>query len=405
MSEDIKVTDGTILEALNNKVDLDGGNYKGSELEAYIHEHCSGLNERNITNCITEIPNKIKLEFNNGTLTLKAGSIVTVPNGVGVFNETTIESDITSSAAGVAGYRLLFCKVDTKSITNVHADSCYSGDVAPSGTTYQMWYNTSENRLYIDMSKTGNWTLWQDGTLPIARLISDGTKITSIDQIFNGIGYIGSHIWVDKGVKFLSPNGRNEDGTLKSTELTTTQLRTFTRALNSTSPVWLTTGSIAISGGISYDPVTNFVVVNNGAWIGACEIGLLTDKNGVIKEFKPKLPFRAVDYSDALLKRDKAEITTWGMPDYSRVINYVSGVYSTNPITLQYNAFIEFYRNGAGADVGVNFVVTYKGVATTHYLSTRWENRWIFPIPKGASVYTGDGNTVVGMYIYPVVGE
>ena len=42
MSEDIQVTDGTILEALNNKVDLDGGNYKGSELEAYIHEHCVG---------------------------------------------------------------------------------------------------------------------------------------------------------------------------------------------------------------------------------------------------------------------------------------------------------------------------------------------------------------------------
>lgn len=42
MSEDIKVTDGTVLEALNNKVDLDGGNYKGSPLEAYIHEHCGG---------------------------------------------------------------------------------------------------------------------------------------------------------------------------------------------------------------------------------------------------------------------------------------------------------------------------------------------------------------------------
>lgn len=41
MSEDIKVTDGTILEALNGKVDLDGGNYKGSALEEYIHEHCS----------------------------------------------------------------------------------------------------------------------------------------------------------------------------------------------------------------------------------------------------------------------------------------------------------------------------------------------------------------------------
>lgn len=33
MSEDIKVTDGTILESLNGKVDLDGGNYRGSGLE------------------------------------------------------------------------------------------------------------------------------------------------------------------------------------------------------------------------------------------------------------------------------------------------------------------------------------------------------------------------------------
>lgn len=42
MSEDINVTDGVVLEVLNGKVDLDGGNYKGSELEAYIHEHCGG---------------------------------------------------------------------------------------------------------------------------------------------------------------------------------------------------------------------------------------------------------------------------------------------------------------------------------------------------------------------------
>ena len=44
MSEDINVTDGTVLESLNNKVDIDGGNYVGSPLEAYIHEHCSGAN-------------------------------------------------------------------------------------------------------------------------------------------------------------------------------------------------------------------------------------------------------------------------------------------------------------------------------------------------------------------------
>ena len=39
MSEDIKVTDGTVLEALNNKVDLDGGNYPNSGLEEKIAEN------------------------------------------------------------------------------------------------------------------------------------------------------------------------------------------------------------------------------------------------------------------------------------------------------------------------------------------------------------------------------
>lgn len=38
MSEDINVTDGTILETLNNKVDIDGGNYLGSGLEEKVHK-------------------------------------------------------------------------------------------------------------------------------------------------------------------------------------------------------------------------------------------------------------------------------------------------------------------------------------------------------------------------------
>ena len=36
MSEDIKVTDGTILEALNDKIDIDGGNYPNSGLKSKI---------------------------------------------------------------------------------------------------------------------------------------------------------------------------------------------------------------------------------------------------------------------------------------------------------------------------------------------------------------------------------
>ena len=54
----------------------------------------------NITNCITEIPQDIKLELNNGTLTVKAGSKAYAPNGFEAdgttpkFDVKIIESDI-----------------------------------------------------------------------------------------------------------------------------------------------------------------------------------------------------------------------------------------------------------------------------------------------------------------------
>ena len=43
MSKDINVTDGTVLETLNNKIDCDGGNYPGSGLEEYINTHRVGM--------------------------------------------------------------------------------------------------------------------------------------------------------------------------------------------------------------------------------------------------------------------------------------------------------------------------------------------------------------------------
>ena len=42
---------------------------------------------------------------------------------------------------------------------------------------------------------------------------------TSIDQVFNGFGYIGSTVFALPGVKGLAPNGRNADGSLKNTEV------------------------------------------------------------------------------------------------------------------------------------------------------------------------------------------
>jgi hypothetical protein len=49
MNEDIKITEGTILESLNNKADIDGGNYKGSGLQAVLEETTLGTTGGTLT--------------------------------------------------------------------------------------------------------------------------------------------------------------------------------------------------------------------------------------------------------------------------------------------------------------------------------------------------------------------
>ena len=58
---------------------------------------------KNISNCITEIPQDIKVELNNGIITVKAGSKVYIPDGfeqdgtTPKFREVIIQNDLSST--------------------------------------------------------------------------------------------------------------------------------------------------------------------------------------------------------------------------------------------------------------------------------------------------------------------
>lgn len=75
MSNDINLTEGAVTEVLNNKVDIDFQNVPSNSVG---FARCS----TEVTNCITEIPQRIKYTLENGTLTILAGSVVIVPYGV-----------------------------------------------------------------------------------------------------------------------------------------------------------------------------------------------------------------------------------------------------------------------------------------------------------------------------------
>lgn len=284
----------------------------------------------NVTNCITEIPQDIKLELNNGTLTLKAGSKVYVPNGAGVFDTITTTSDYstTNTYTGTA-----FVFYNNNSIFLEDTTLISSGTTPPSNGTF---YNTSDNTVkrYANGALILSYT-----SFPIA-IVTCAGAITSIDQVFNGFGYIGSTVFALPGVKGLIPNGRNADGTLKNIEFTIDSVKTATRT-------WVDSDSRQVwgyiknpPGGISetwywnkyiesdeepsrndyimwYKPSENITYVNNGAqsstpnWekVNYINFGKASGINSQeIKIFIPKTAFHALDYNDS------STISGWSMP-------------------------------------------------------------------------------------------
>lgn len=181
------------------------------------------------TNRILEIPQDIKLELNDGTPTLKAGSKVCVPNGFEEdgttlkFDMVVIESDITiEPAANSSGKALVTVNYLGTAAAAWDVDICSTGTTDAGNNTVS--YRTDTNFIIRTDSSGGK----VNHCFPIALINMSGTTFVSIDQVFNGFGYIGSTVFALPGVKVQVPDGRNEDGTYKSDVITTNSVITRT---------------------------------------------------------------------------------------------------------------------------------------------------------------------------------
>lgn len=326
MTNDIHVTDGSVLETLNNKVDLDGGNYPSSGLERYIDKTLNTrydlkyLNRTQITNCLLEVPQNIKLELNNGVLTLKAGSQVIVPNGFeadGVtkkFDYVTVERDVLFDFSGWGTIKrtLTFNTVQQKLEGFERDTQTSSGSTVPAvNYVYMTWYDTANNLVKYSSDSGTTWSA--GGSLPLA-IFSGGDSV--LDQVFNGMGYIGSTVWIDKGVKVLIANGRNDNGTLNNIEAITDKVVTKTVASATNAPNHYI--MIGADGGI-YGPTTIEAQYNETLNVNTYQdnirpwtiVGYIDITKGVMSNLVVKQPFRAVDYN---------EVTSLCVPDYSAEI-------------------------------------------------------------------------------------
>lgn len=350
------------------------------------------------TNCITEIPQDIKLELLNGELKVLAGSKVYVPNGFeadGVtpkFDAVVIDSDITYDASPFADIRTICLYYDKKQLVSQNTRfECFSGTSAPSEVQYALWYDTTNNLLKA-ITPSSSWT--SGCSLPIC--IINGS--TSIDQVFNGFGYIGSTVFALPGVKGLIPNGRNEDGSLKNIEFTTSSVLTFTNTYaNVQNAHWLITSSVlTINGAHSYNEAQN-LNYNQTTAILACELAISqSDSSGRITDWNPKTAFHTLGWNDNSI------ISGWSMPS-DQSIDLALGA-TDSSYTAPANGYLYFAKV---AGVGGKFnslqnQTTTLGVDCWGSDSTSWCRCYI-PVRKGDVVkaqYNTTGDTKAFRFIY-----
>lgn len=268
-----------------------------SDTELYITDSDDeALTNNKISNCITEIPQDIKLELNNGTLTLKAGSKVYVPNGF-ESDGTTKKFDIITIAEDKSyswnytgsGFVMVYINGNL-TVSSTGSETVSSLTPAK---TYKIFYNTTDNKCYFDESTTSLTQV----SFPIARFTATDS-ITSIDQVFNGFGYIGSTVFALPGVKGLIPNGRNDNGSLKNIAFEISSVKTFENNLTGNFKAVTNGSGIIFLGDLTYHQDTN-INTDYGIVRQYVELACMTLSSGVISNFTPKTVFHALDYNDS----------------------------------------------------------------------------------------------------------
>lgn len=282
-----------LSEALNTKADIDlnntgvfstsegGGvnltsstpaNASGKEVTSADFIKSNLLNYT--TNRILEIPQDIKLELVDGTLTLKAGSKVYVPNEfesdgtTPKFDVVTIESDIQAGGLldsftdkWVFGYR-------NNGFYWELVSNCFSGSTLPTQTgENRLGYNTTLNKFQGSIN--GGAYIDDICSFPIGIFSTTSGAITSIDQIFNGFGYIGSTIFCLPGIKCLIGNGRNPDGSCITKIEEITKVSIFVMdAIRRNNKIVLYNGIVGVRGSLWFDEQVN-MCYNNATVISA----------------------------------------------------------------------------------------------------------------------------------------
>lgn len=413
MSTDTKLTNlvvNTLTRKQYHEADLTG---HGDELfvqsdHAGVFVGANGvdaLDTTNMTNCITEIPQDIKLELNNGTLTLKAGSKAYLP--VGTTYSASQDVVLDNSQFGTATSNWVLAMTANNAIFPRQLGNCVSGAGATTVAGYA--YDTTTN--VISWYNAGGTVGGTNCSFPIAVFHTTNGTPDRIKHIFNGFGWIGTKVFSLPGLKALAPVGRNSDGTLKNTVVTMSTIKTAD-TYNSK--------YILNSAGISPASYTNYAEQEeqpsyaNGQWYQPSTNTFYTISSGVLTKttsslyafeifagtgvsaptgIKIKQPFHAIDYNDMDLIAHQA------MPS-DRYIDLTLGN-DNDPLTAPADGYYMLNKSSGAANERVGFLGR---VSTLVYSTASSETLAAYIlVSKGETVrvrFTATGATNGFRFIY-----
>lgn len=306
------------------------------------------------TNCLTYVPQDINLTLSNGTLTLKKGSKVYVPNGVGKFDELIVQTDLTRTWT-YSKQGMMFYRYDTNVLHPVPLTNIHSGTTAPSGElpSPTCWYDITNNKVKITSDKGATWI--DTYSLPLCLLTANGTQITSIDQVFNGFGYIGGTGFVLPGVKGLIPHGYNTDGTYNSDIINVTKVLLCTDTSTRNNQDIRLSSTATQYGNLDYNSTLNQNEVG-GSFRGFASVGKISVSDGKIIS----LSINPVQTNNTV--RKIARVYKGSTLVYGYGINEVlfeSSTAGTSTVNIEHSGYYELTVIGGGSGGAFEYSAKY----------------------------------------------
>lgn len=348
-----------------------------------------------ITNCITEISQDIKIQFSENKLTIKSGSKLYYPNGVKNFSTIVLKNDETTTITGTGTF-ILFRRnaVGQSGYFAATHNQIHSG--TPTQSTIDVFYDTDSNRIDWYSNGVRNDRLF---SLPICEITTENNKIKHIDNVFNGIGYIGKTIYALPGIYGLCPNGRYNDGSLKNKIVQTKTVLTHTEsgAARPRLSIILSENSIGHSSVVSYDEITNMNLINGTQSQGIICGTLSKTTDGTISNFLPVISGRILGYNDTSF------ISRQSMPG-DKYIDLTMGATNT-----YYTAPADGYYTWAKITNGVNQYCGMVNETSGLIRSVQWcpiSNggcEGFIPVRQGDScklIYSAGGATIVFRFVF-----